>query len=129
MSETPNPTGWRRRLISRGLLLGAVVAVVALLWPAIPREQVLWLRVGAGARRVELSLTQEGERIPRSTVGLVFPEGSTEKVRHVVSAPNGRYLVEVTVERGSSGAPSETSYLRRVTLEGSEIVLLLEGQE
>jgi hypothetical protein len=118
-----------RRIGTRVTLLAGALAVVLVLLPAVPREQVLLLQVGAGASAVEASFTAEGDATPQSTLRLHFPSGSPARVRHVLSLRNGRYLVRATVERGPSGSRTETSYERRVTLEGGKTVLFLEGPQ
>ena len=124
----PGPPAWRR-LLARGALLGGVVLVVALFSPALPREQVLLLRVGPGVERIEASFTPEGDSVPVSAVKLAFPGAAPSRVRHVLSLPNGRYVIQVQVERGPTDAHRETSYVRRVTLQGGEAELPLDGPE
>jgi hypothetical protein len=122
------PPAWRR-LLARALVVGGVALIVALFAPALPREQVFVLRVGPGARRIEASFTREGERVPVNTVKLAFPTSAPSRVRHVLSLPNGRYVVRVEVDRGAADSHKETSYVRRVTLSGGETELPLDGPE
>ncbi|GMV17671.1 MAG: hypothetical protein HS104_12705 [Polyangiaceae bacterium] len=128
MSETgaASPPLWRR-FGPRALLLLGLGAAAALLLPSLPQEQVLVFRVGAPVRRLTVSYTREGEVEPRSGATLSYTSAPTESVRHSVSLPNGRYVVSLDVERATAdGGVRETSYVRRVNLDGHETVLPLE---
>jgi len=120
-----------RRLLARVALVGGIALAVSLVLPATPREQQLVFRFGsdsAAVRRLELSFTKRGEREPESGFTLNFPTGAPGRARHTVSLPNGDYVVTGAIERRADDAgPTETSFERRVNLQGGETVLPLES--
>ena len=89
----------------------------------LPHDQPLVLRLeGEGSvRRIEGSLTREGEREPARGFTLSFERGAPSRVRHTVSLPNGRYLLDLAVVH--DGSPTETRVERRVSLAGEEVVI------
>ncbi|MBK7582251.1 MAG: hypothetical protein IPI67_18850 [Myxococcales bacterium] len=131
MSEPEPATGgslWRR-LATRVLVISGIAYAASFLMPSLPREQILVFRVGAEAplKHLSASYTLEGEREPRSGVKLSYDGAAPKRVQHVVSLPNGRYVMAVAVERAlPDGGTKETSYLRRVNLEGGETILPVE---
>jgi hypothetical protein len=116
-----------RRWGARIVFVGGAVAMLLYFSPRIPRDQPLVFRVGTGVRKLEASFTKRGETEPHRSLTLAFVEGSPGRIAQTVSLPNGAYDVAVELERRSpDGSPTETSYVRQVTLEGGETVLALE---
>ena len=117
-----------RRFAPRAMLLLGLGTAAALLLPNLPEEQVVVFRVaGADLQRLSVSYTKEGEVEPRSGATLRFGSPPPASPSHRVSLPRGRYVVAVDVERrAGDGGAKETSYVRRVNLEGGETVLPLE---
>ena len=113
----------RRRLGAKLLLGVGVIAAVAVVAPTLHHDQPLVLRLeGEGSvRRIEGSLTREGEREPARGFTLSFERGAPSRVRHTVSLPNGRYLRDLAVVH--DGSPTETRVERRVSLAGEEVVI------
>lgn len=117
-----------RRFAPRALLLLGLGIAASLLLPSLPQEQVVVFRVGGALplRRLTVSYTRQGEAEPRGGATLSYAT-APPSVRHTVSLPNGGYVVAVDVVRGQpDGGVRETSYVRRVNLEGGETVLPLE---
>jgi hypothetical protein len=127
-SEAPDYGRSLRRLAGRLALVGGLALSLSFVLPRVPRMQVVTFRFSAAepVRRLSASFTREGEREPASGVTLNFPGRAPASVRHEVTLPNGRYDVTVEVARDApDGALEETSWERRVTLEGGETVLPL----
>ncbi|MCC6903611.1 MAG: hypothetical protein IT377_31875 [Polyangiaceae bacterium] len=115
-----------RRLAARVAIVGGVAVAVSVATPWVPREQVLIYRVSGGdpVRRLKVHVTREGES--EAALGATLT-GASPSFRHGVSLPNGRYVVSVQAERAlSDGGVKETSFVRRVTLEGGETILPIE---
>lgn len=127
---------WRRAALRVALIGGAALALSPLL-SKLPREQTLVFRSeDDGVRRLDVSWMRDGEPEALGGVSLSFPERSRRVVRHQVSLPNGEYLLSIAVERATGGETGEsavidprtsnareTSWVRRVNLEGGEIVI------
>lgn len=146
MNETKPAAGpdqsrrsFRRRAAALILALGIGVAAMPLL-EHVPREQTLVFRLdGEPIRRLEVSWTPRGGDEPAGGVTLTFAERAPRTVRQTVKLPNGEYQLAIEVERdatprgeGASDAtvdPSrrgeETSWVRRVILEGGETIIPL----
>ena len=124
--ERPQPL-WRR-LAARAALIGGLALLVAVVFPTVPREQTFVFRVSDAStvRRLDVSFTREGEQRPESGVTLRYPVAAPATVRHTASLENGRWLLTIGVERELSSGRKETSFERRVTLEGGETVVVLE---
>lgn len=113
--------------MARIVFVGGAAAMLVFFAPRVPRDQALVFRVGANVQKLEASFTKQGEFEPRRGLTLSFGEGAPRSITQSVSLPNGAYQVAVEIERRSAdGSPTETTYLRQVTLEGGETVLALE---
>jgi hypothetical protein len=125
--------GWRQR-VPRLLLAAGLLVAAAEFLPSMPREQTLVFRLAdaQSVRRLDAAWTRAGESQPRGGVTLRFPSGANREVERRVSAPNGRYVVSVSVERQTSAPSGATlgrtrkSYVRRVCLAGGETIIALE---
>jgi hypothetical protein len=118
---------WRRHVPRALLLVGVVVAFFVLL-PALPREQRLVFRVGvAPIERLTATWSSLDDGAPLGGVTLHFDDDKSGRIRHGVSLPNGQYTLAIDVARPSgAGRPAQTSYLRRVNLEGGETTIFVE---
>ncbi len=141
----------RARLARVFLLCGVAIAVVYLL-PSVPREQILlfrWEGVGV-VKELEATWTAAGRSEPSGGVTLHLPSPS-RTVRHRFSAPNGPYVLDISVEQlDEEAAPTVTpnddsvaaeappkvgsdvrreplhrTFVRRVNFEGGETVIRL----
>jgi hypothetical protein len=123
VTETSEVRRWAARIV----FVGGAVAMLVFFSPRLPRDQSVVFRVGHDVRRLEANFTKRGESEPRRGLTLSFGEGAPRSIMQSVSLPNGAYDVAVAIERRSpDGSPTETSYVRHVTLEGGETVLALE---
>lgn len=128
MSETQRGSRLRR-LGSRVALLAGLGLAFTLVAPEIPRDQLVVYRVGPGDKllRLAASYTRDGDAEPRSGMSMSPVGDGRASFEHKVSLPNGRYVIEVTLARQApDGKVRETSFVRKVTLEGGETVLPLE---
>jgi hypothetical protein len=118
--------------LARVVLVAGFALAAALLLPNVPADQDLVFRLDGDpslVRRVEATWTAEGEREATGGVRLGFEERAPRSIRHRVSLPNGRYEVAVQVVRETADAAlSHTTTTRRVTLEGGETVIPLDGR-
>lgn len=140
-----------RSILARVSLIGAVAAVVAVAGQDVPREQNIAIALGSlKVSRVTGVVTREGESEPTAGFSQDFPGSSPRTVRHSFSAPNGTYIVVITLMHrpevselpstsgtsGNSGAPTtnhespaiaptppETSFERKVSLGDGEVTV------
>ena len=132
-APTPRPSRLRA-VASRALLLGGAALAVVTIAPALPREQNVVFVVGRDppVRKLDVRWTRAGDAEPTGGVTLRFDRGAPRRVRHRFSAPNGEYELEGAVARAAPGANAkpgaETSFARRVRLEGHETVVLLRRE-
>jgi hypothetical protein len=127
-----------RSLLARVALIGGVALVASIVMRAAPHDQNIVLRLDSRHyKRVSGVVTRVGDSEP--TVGFArdFPSSSPRTLRHTFSAPNDTYIVVITLEEaeeaeqapgaGGSGAsppiPRETSFERRVSLAGGEVIV------
>lgn len=124
----PSPPAWRR-LGARLVLVGGVALAASWLAQYLPRDQELVFRIPdpSSIRRLDLSLTRDGEKAPENGVTLNFPSAPPSSIRHRTSLPNGRYQIAISVRRQLPDGPEETSWVRRVSLDGGETLVVLEG--
>jgi hypothetical protein len=135
-----------RSLLARVTLIGGVAVVVALVGRSAPREQSLSVALGSlKVSRLEAVVTRVGDTEPTAGFSQDFPGPSPRTVRHAFSAPDGTYIVVITLrhrpevmetDRGGDGAPPtnqeggaiaptkpETSFERRVSLGDGEVTV------
>lgn len=116
-----------RRWGARIVFMGGAAAMLVFFAPRVPRDQSVVFRVGNDVQKLEASFTKRGESEPRRGLTLAFTQGAPRSITQSVSLPNGAYDVAVEIERRlPDGSPTETTYVRQVTLEGGETVLALE---
>jgi hypothetical protein len=113
-------------------LIGGVVLVVALVGRSAPREQSIAVALGSlKVSRLEGVVTRAGDSEPTAGFSQDFPGTSPRTVRHAFSAPDGTYIVVITLryrpEESANGgiAPTkpETSFERRVSLGDGEVTV------
>ncbi len=132
-----------RGILARVVLVGGVALVASLVSRAAPKEQTLAIALESRqVRRIEGVVTRQGDAEPTAGFSQDFPTASPRVVRHTFSAPDDTYIVVITLHdaareadaralaplgRGSAGEdrpiPSETSFERRVSLAGGEVIV------
>jgi len=123
----PKPGPLRRAAARLVLLVGLGLALVSLL-PQLPREQTLVFRVQENqVQRLAVSFTPRGERAASGGFTLSFPGSAPSHIRHQLELPNGEYelSIELTREMNARRRDQETSFVRRVTLDGGETIISL----
>ena len=93
-----------------------------------PHDQTIAIRAGSrDLQRMSGVITRVGDDEPTVGFSLSFPEASPRTIRHTFSAPNGTYIVVITFEERAAGdlnpIPTETSFDRRVSLVGGEVIV------
>ena len=119
-----------RGVLARVSLVGGVALVASILARSAPHEQVITVRLrDRELSHVEGVVTRQGEEEPTAGFSRDFPAGTPVpgSIRHTFSAPNGTYIVVITLRGVSAGAsapiPSETSIQRQVSLAGGELIV------
>jgi hypothetical protein len=126
-----------RSLLARVALVGGGALVATYVARSAPHDQTI--AIGAGSRDLERLtgvITRAGDDEPTVGFSVSFPTTSPRTIRHTFSAPNGTYIVVITLaERsGPSGnggnvtgdlnpIPTETTFERRVSLVGGEVIV------
>jgi hypothetical protein len=131
-----------RPVLARIMLVGGVVSVVAIGARNAPHDQSIALRLnGRDITHFQAVITRPV--YTEATLGFSqsFPDRSPSTVRHRFSAPNGDYEIAITLRErsreltGVANSPTnlesggrrphsgETSFERRVTLSGGEVVI------
>jgi hypothetical protein len=125
----------------RLLRIAFVVAVLAVASPflaRLPREQALRFEIpphlrspDARLQRLEVSWVRVGDEGATGGFTDSFVAGAPPSVRHVLTVPNGELTLDVTLSGvlGGQNAPRpfRDHLARRVSLEGDEIRISLEG--
>lgn len=117
-----------RSLLARVTLVGGIALVSTYLARTAPHDQKLAIRCGAhDVRHLAAAITRQGDDEPTAGFSQEFPRGSPSLVRHTFSAPNGTYIVVITLTDHLTGdlnpIPTETTFERRVTLVGGEVIV------
>jgi hypothetical protein len=121
-----------RQFLARASLIGGVALVASLVAKSAPHDQTLTVRLSdAQVKRVSGVVTRAGD--DEATVGFsqAFPGDSPSLVRHRFSAPDGTYIVVITLQHaaedaaagGAAPIPNETSFERQVSLVGGEVIV------
>lgn len=126
-----------RRFGAFAVLALGTALTFATLEPDFPRDQNLVFRLPRGdAEPVRLEAVFTPVGAARATQGftLALRDTRTRDVRHRPRLPNGDYLVtvELTSTHSSAREPRveiATTEVRRVTLSGQEMVIVLEGED
>lgn len=121
-----------KSLLARVTLVGGVALLGAFLSRHAPHDQTIAIRLGARAvRHVEAVVTLRGDDEPTAGFSQDFSGDSPRVVRHAFSAPNGTYIVVITLREdgepnsngGAAPTPIETSFERQVSLAGGEVIV------
>jgi hypothetical protein len=112
-------------------LVGGVALVASLMARSAPHEQTIVIRLPERPiERVTVAITEEGGAEPSAGFSRDFPNGSPRSVRHTFSVPNAAYIVVITLRGGAPEAtaakapiPPETTFERRVSLAGGEVIV------
>ncbi|HVW30666.1 MAG TPA: hypothetical protein VHC69_35160 [Polyangiaceae bacterium] len=100
-----------------------------------PRQQTVVLdvpeRFRDGEARVDVSWTRNGDTEPLGGFTMTFPEGAPASLRREISAPDGKYRLDVSLERSrkrgpAGGGPVCVEFTRQLSLNGGEVRVLLE---
>lgn len=117
-----------RSLLARVALVGGGALVATYVARSAPHDQTLAIRAGSrDLERLSGLVTRVGDEEP--TVGFTetFPGSSPRTIRHSFSAPNGTYIVVITLAERRAGdlnpIPTETTFERRVSLVGGEVIV------
>lgn len=117
-------------LLGVGLLLGS--RVLNRTWP---KEQTVVFRLprqlAEVATRLDASFTPVGDAAPARGLSLTLNPPGLRDVRHVVSLPDGEYIIALELTHPDKSGPSapeksETSRARRVTLAGQETLVVFD---
>jgi hypothetical protein len=120
---------------ARGLLIAGLLVSLIPLSRKTPKTQVLLLELPARFRetegRVEVSWTREGDTEPLGGFTLTFPEGAPASLRREISAPDGKYRLDVSLEAvakspATSRAPAPVEITRELSLDGARVRVLFE---
>ena len=120
-----------KSLLARVILVGGVALVAAYTARSAPHDQKIAIRCsGHDVRHIDGVITRLGDDEPSAGFSQAFVGGSPSLVRHTFSAPNGTYIVVITLtERREPGTgdlnpiPTETTFERRVSLSGGEVIV------
>ena len=120
-----------KSLLARVSLVGGTALVAAFVARSAPHDQTLAIQAGSrDLQRLDGIVTRVGDDEPTVGFAVTFPSTSPRTVRHTFSAPNGTYIVVITfAERSRAAAgdlnpiPTETSFERRVSLAGGEVIV------
>ncbi len=129
-----------RPLLARLALVAGVATLLTVVSRGAPHEQTIAIRLhGRDVTRVESVVTAAGEAEPTAGLSQNYPGAAPHTARHSFSAPDGEYSITVTfLERlpasaapasrsggtGDAGPnPRETSFERRVSLAGGEVII------
>jgi hypothetical protein len=120
-----------KSLVARVTLVGGIALVSTYFAKSAPHDQQLAIRCsGHNVSHLTVVLTKlgpSGAEEPTAGFSQDFPRGAPSLVRHTFSAPNGTYIVVITFTEPVTGdlnpIPTETTFERRVSLAGGEVIV------
>ena len=117
----------RRRQLAFGLLGAGAVAAMAVLWPSVPREQPIALRLpnteSGTIEELELNWYRAGDALGGVRLSPATP---VRVIHHTARLPNGQYQYVVSVRRKTDGRTVDSRVVRgRVNLTGDQSVIWL----
>jgi hypothetical protein len=117
-----------RSLLARVSLIGGVALTGTYLARHAPHDQTIAVRVGdRELERIDGVITCLGDDEPAAGFTRAFPGASPRIIRHTFSAPDGTYIVVITLKERRAGEPNpiptETTFERRVSLVGGEVIV------
>lgn len=128
----------QRRRWGAFLLLAIGLAVAfSSLGRSWPREQTVVFRLPKAATltptRLAITFTRVGEREPERGLAIALPQPFYRDVREQLHLPNGDYIVAAGITWTDTAGPSapvttETNAARRITLNGSETLVVLDAE-
>jgi len=154
-TEQVTPKTWRRRGARLMLIGAFAAALLSFLPAFPREQALIFRFDDDGIRRLEATWTALGTSEPAGGVTIRFEAPIQRSFRHALLLPNGQYVFNIAVERkpdltplesipkGSAErltvageapprvgsdlrhVPTETTYVRRVSLEGGETVIRL----
>lgn len=135
-------TGRLRPIYARGLFLAGLASALVPLSRRFPKAQTLLLelpsRLHGAPGKVEVAYTRDGDSEPLGGYTLAFPSGAPRTVRREISAPDGRYRLDVSLDFGAgeqakqaktakaSILPVRNEVSREVSFTGTDIRVILE---
>lgn len=137
MMRAPEDASRRQRLGALLVLVVGAAIVISSMGGSVPREQPLVFRLPRSAQgrtsALAAQFTKVGEAEPNAGVSLGLTGSQSRDVRHTVRLPDGDYIVSVELTSDEPAGPSaptktETSYSRRVTLNGHETLVVLDSK-
>jgi len=125
-----------RPIVARALLLGGLLLSLVPLFKRTPRTQAVvfvlpeWFR--GGDSRITVAWTLEGDPEALGGFTMTFPDGAPASLRREISAPDGRYRLDVSLEHAenpkTTGRRStRVEITRRLSLNGGEVRVVLEN--
>jgi hypothetical protein len=120
-------------MAARALIIVGVALVVGTLAKALPRDNLVRLRLESSlgpVTRMDLTWTQVGEDGASGGASLRFESKAPKLVEHPVVVQNGDYWLEVVLYRGGPRpeARSMASYRRRLRFNGGETTVFLSSK-
>lgn len=120
------PPSRLRHLVTRLGLVGAVMAVLYVMAPAVPRDHPVEVRLGDASAVTAVDMAwsradEAGDEPIRGGSWTFAPGRAPSSIHNVVRLPSGRYKVAVEVAR----AEARTSVEREVSLEGDDPITLI----
>lgn len=117
-----------KSLLARVSLVGGVAVVAAYMAKTAPHDQTVAIRAGSRElERIDGVVTRLGDDEPTAGFSQAFPSASPRFIRHTFSAPNGTYIVVISFRERPAGdlnpIPTETTFERRVSLVGGEVIV------
>lgn len=137
MNHAPEDASRRRRLGALLVLAVGVAVVATSFGGAAPREQPVVFRLPSAtpgrATALAADFTPAGDAEPLAGLTLSIDGAPGREVRQTVRLPDGDYIVSVELTWGDAAGPSaptksETTYARRVTLNGHETLVVLDAK-
>jgi hypothetical protein len=124
-----------RPVHARGLLIAGLLVSLVPLSRRTPKTQFIRLALPSRFRgsegKVEVSWTREGDAEPLGGFTLTFPEGAPASLGREISAPDGKYRLDISLEELGKAilpgrAPARIEIARQLSLNGAEVRVLLE---
>ena len=137
MSSPSAPRGWLRPRYARAVLVAGLLASLVPLSRRAAKAQSIRFELPARFReapsRLSVSWTREDDTEALGGFTLTLPAGTPASLLRDISAPNGIYRVDISLERvnevGDPGRAAEATELeitRQLSLDGTQVRVILE---